>query len=87
MTERCPGCGRFCNVVYRSRGSAGEVEVTSCVHCGRNPPRCSEETGSVYGCTRNATHEVPDQPYGRWWCDEHAPTDAEVLPYAEGAHC
>lgn len=81
--QKCPDCGRFCGVVYRSRG-ASEVEVASCVYCGRNPPKCGHEDGSVYGCQQNATHEVPGKTHGRWWCEEHAPEDAEILPYADG---
>lgn len=86
MTDqpRCRDCGRFCGVVYRSRGSAGRVEVRSCTHCGINPPKCAEETGSVYGCGRNATHvEDVTGNRRRYWCAEHALDDAEKLPYAQ----
>lgn len=80
--QKCPDCGLFCSVVYRWRG-ASYSEVASCVQCGHNPPKCNHEDGSVYGCSRNATREVPGATYGRWWCEEHAPDDAVVLPYVE----
>lgn len=87
MTERCPDCGRFCSVVYRSRGGAGRVEVTSCTSCGRNPPKCSAEDGSCYGCKNDATHEGAKKPNrrDRPWCPDHAPDGAEPYPYAEEA--
>lgn len=81
-SEKCPRCGRFCSVVYRWRG-ASYMEVPSCIHCGNNVPECGHEDGTVTGCHRNATQEVPDASYGRFWCENHAPDDAEPLPYTE----
>lgn len=81
---RCDNCGAFCGVVVEYRGpSLSEVE--SCVNCGTNVPECAAEDGTVSGCTNDATHEGAHEPnhIDRYWCDEHAPDDAEVLPYVE----
>lgn len=81
---RCPECGRFCGQVQRYAGPS-VVWRPSCLNCGLNPPRCCFEDGSVLGCKNNATHEVPGQTYQRLWCGDHAPGDAEPLPYAATA--
>lgn len=81
---RCPECGAFCGVVYRSQWG-GEVERRSCIVCGLNPPKCSAEDGSCYGCKNDATHVGATEPNKREkpWCPDHAPDAAEQYPYAE----
>lgn len=83
--RRCPNCKNFCGVVYRSRGGAGKVELESCINCGLRPPKCSHEDGTVMGCNTPATHTgaFRDSRRDRPWCEEHAPDDAEVYPYAK----
>jgi hypothetical protein len=85
MSSKCPACGRFCGVVCRWRGDR-ETEVPSCVGCGLNVPHCAEETGTVKGCTRNATHKGAhrENRRERYWCAEHAPESADTLPYVDG---
>lgn len=82
--QRCPDCGRFCGVVIRSAGPT-TVEKPSCVGCGLNPPRCSHEDGTVYGCKEDATHRgaVRENHRDQYWCEEHAPDGAERLPYVK----
>ena len=82
--ERCPDCGRFCGVVYRYRGPS-YTEVTSCVNCGTNLPKCAHEDGTVSGCHKDATHKGSHRPnrMDRYWCEDHAPESADPLPYFE----
>lgn len=82
---RCPNCGCFCGMVYRSAGSAGQVPKRSCTNCGLRPPRCSHEDGSCYGCQNNATHIGATKPNKREkpWCPDHAPETADTYPYVE----
>lgn len=84
--ERCPGCGRFCGVVYRWRGSQLS-EVRSCVNCGTNLPICAHEDEALSECYHDATHEGSHRPNHRerYWCEDHAPEKAEPLPYLEGS--
>lgn len=80
---RCPDCGRFCGVVVRSAGPS-TVERPSCTYCGNNLPKCAAEDGSCFGCHIPSTHvEQVSDSRKRYWCEEHAPDDAEPLPYYE----
>lgn len=81
-SPRCPDCKAFCGVVYRWRGES-MVEVRSCIKCGRNPPQCSHEDGSVKGCQNNATHEgsFREARRNRPWCIEHKPDNAKAYTY------
>lgn len=81
MFEKCPKCGRFCGISLRRKGDLGYCEVPSCLYCGVNVPNCVYETGSVFGCRNNATHEMPGRKYRKYYCRQHAPSDAKVLPY------
>lgn len=80
--ERCPNCGKFCGVVYRG---PTDSKASSCLSCGLNPPKCSHEDGTVTGCGNKSTHEGSEEPHLRekYWCEEHAPDGAEILPYAK----
>ena len=80
---RCDNCSAFCGVVEYRGPTLSEIE--SCVNCGTNVPDCAHEDGTVSGCNNKATHEGSHEPnhIDRYWCDEHAPDDAEVLPYVE----
>lgn len=80
--ERCPMCGKFCGVVYEWRG-AQKTEVASCTSCGYNVPNCCAENGTVKGCKNDATHvgAQHENKRERYWCEEHAPEDADLLPY------
>lgn len=80
---RCRGCGRFCGESPKYSGSTGSVLSRSCLHCGINVPDCAEETGTVYGCQKDATHRAAEEPGKRekLWCEKHAPEGAEPLPY------
>lgn len=85
MTEqqRCPNCGKYCGIVVRWRGPS-RSELPSCTSCGLRPPKCAHEDGTVKGCKEDATHVGAhrENRRERYWCGEHAPDGADVLPYA-----
>lgn len=83
--HRCSNCGAFCGVVYEYRGPSMS-EVESCINCGNNLPDCAHEDGTVTGCTNDATYVGSEEPnkIEKYWCGEHAPENADELPYVEG---
>lgn len=82
--HRCSNCGAFCGVLFEYRGPSMS-EVESCINCGNNPPDCAHEDGTVSGCSNDATHKGAEEPnrIDRYWCEEHAPENADPLPYTE----